>query len=174
MTLTHKLLLATVALAALAAPLSKQTDAAWSRTPVPRPAPVGHGCMFYNASVATAVALDNNTTAQTDALFQLPLQVVVTNTATSAITLCASQNPSATIDRTGRFSASGVYSAGPGPCRVFGAGVTDYFGVDSETFFRTGAGWPVGSVPSLIQQTYLMVINPAGAGSSDFFVCEVQ
>jgi hypothetical protein len=107
-------------------------------------------------------------------LLGLPLQVAVTNTATSAITICASQNPTATIDRGGYFSVGTAYSAGPGVCRIIAAGAIEvFFGVGTDSFMRTGGGWPVGSVPALVQQTYLMVVDPAASGS-DFIVCEVR
>lgn len=154
-------------------PKKTSYDPAWSRTAMTVPEPRGRGCITYNATTAAATALVRNGYG-TRAVYSLPLQVVVSNTATSAITLCASQNPATSVDRTGLFPASGVYSLGAGICRIFPAGSTDYFGVPSDGFSGVGGGFPVGTVPALGASTYLLVINPAGTGSSDLHVCEVE
>lgn len=159
----------------LTAAFPKKTsyDPAWSRTAMTVPEPRGRGCITYNATTAAATALVRNGYG-TRAVYALPLQVVVSNTATSAITLCASQNPATSVDRTGLFPASGVYSLGSGICRIFPAGATDYFGVPSDGFSGGASGFPVGAVPALGASTYLLAINPAGTGSSDLHVCEVE
>jgi hypothetical protein len=154
-------------------PKKTSYDPAWSRTAMTVPEPRGRGCITSNATTAAAAALVRNGYG-TRAVYQLPLQVVVTNTATSAITLCASQNPATSVDRTGLFPASGVYSLGAGICRVFAAGATDYFGVPSDAYSGVAGGFPVGTVPALGLNTYLLAINPAGTGSSDVIVCEVE
>lgn len=166
---TKRLLFALGAFLLLTAALSKNTDLAWSRTTITRPAPAGRGCSTYNPA-STSFILENNGT-NTDSLFQLPLQVTITNTGTAAATVCATQDPAATINRFGYFSAGTAYSAGPGNCKVVVAGAQDvYMGVDTDSFFRTGAGWPVGAVPALIGQTYLIMNKSVG----DLTICEVQ
>lgn len=153
----------------LTAALSKQTDSAWSRTPVTLPAPVGHGCMTYNPA-ATSFILESNGT-NTDASFRLPLQVHITNTGTAAATICATQDTGATINRFGYFSAGTSYSAGSGICTVVAAGAQSvFFGVAADSFFNTGAGWPVGSVPSVVGRTYLVMNKSEG----DLTICEVE
>ena len=154
-------------------PKKTSYDEAWARTAMVVPAPRGNGCIAYQATSGAAFVLERNGT-NTDATWTLPLQVVVTNTATSTFILCAHQDTAPTINAYGYFSAGTSYSAGPGICRFFSAGSTDYFGVASDAFSRTGAGIPVGGTIANPSTVYLSAIMPGGSSENRAYICEVE
>jgi hypothetical protein len=197
-----KLLIALMALIALPAAAAEPGNPSyveqWARTPVTVPSPRGLGCMVYAAAAATATPLrDANANY---AVFTLPVQYLIVNTATSAVTVCNTQDVDATIDRVGRFSVEDDatrYAAGPGSCVIVGAGGTAFHGAFNQTFAQTSGSWTVGSnarsctgtgapceVTANCQtgactggktaKTYVSIVNAAGSGSGDVYICEIE
>ncbi len=171
-------LIALLGLALLGAfPKKTSYDSAWSRTAMTVPGPRGKGCIVYRPTSGASFVLEENGT-NTDAVFELPLQVVITNTATSTFILCAHQTAAPTINALGYFSSGAAHPAGPGICRFIAAGATDYFGVASDAFSGTTgsgtAGNPVGYAANFAGRTYLSGMNPGGSSEGAAIICEVE
>ncbi|UOF79526.1 hypothetical protein [Bacteriophage sp.] len=190
--------LACIALAHAAQPLPLSYSAQWSRTPVTRGAPDGVGCIRHVAT-ATAAQMFHNSGARV--VWSLPLQVIISNTSSSAVKVCASQDPTPIITGAGNFSAAtnGTYAAGRGMCTPMIPSLSVYFfGVALNSFGLTSGTERVGmrrgectsgnqpcdlnadcnagtcSLTSRPRGTYLFLINEAGSGSGYVDVCEIE
>lgn len=172
----------------------------WARTPIARGAPSGAGCAKSTATSTGATVFRGANNGEQPLAFELPLQLKITFTSTSPVTLCASQDPTPIINRLGRFSAdsAGYYSAGGGPCYPLQP-PSDYFGEDRYAFAPEASVPAVGGKPwrcatsltpcsvdsdcpsgggactdtAKSSKTYVFAIFEAGSGSSAV-ACDVR
>jgi hypothetical protein len=124
----------------------------WSRTPLVTNGPAKTGCSVFTPTARTNQTVRNNASPYYDNVYSLPVQLKIVNGSTTAITVCATQDPAPSISRLGVFSADGssLYSAGNGPCMIIPSGVTDFMGISETTFVRrAGFGVPIGSRPGV-------------------------
>lgn len=175
-------------------------SAQWSRTAVTKPAPIGRGCRGVIPASTAAYVLTRND--GTRSVYSLPLQLKIVNTATSAVLVCATQDPTPVINTHGYFSADSdsLYAAGEGICQVIPAGVVDFVGVFRNSFNNVGLGYPPGggrrgtcssngapcfatsecesggtcTLTQYSNATLVATVMPAGSGSGTIFVCEVN
>ena len=172
----------------------------WSRTQVTRAMPFGRGCMHYDATAATSTILRNPDSSA--AVIQLPMQLMIVNTATSVAMVCSTQDVDASFDRNGYFTAEDDatrYAAGKGVCTPVPGGGTNFHGTFLGSFRQSNDSWPVGSnvrscsvsgapcevsgncpagsgtcTGPRVDKTYIGIIVPAGSGAGTVYVCEVQ
>ena len=172
----------------------------WSRTQVTKAMPQGRGCMHLDATGSTNTILRNPDSSY--AVIDLPTQLYVVNTATSAVLVCSTQDVDASIDRNGYFTAEDDatrYAAGKGICTPFAGGSSGFHGTFRSSFDLSGGSWPVGSnrlscsvsgapcevngncpagsgtcTGPRVHKMYVSVIVPGGSGEGTVYICEVE
>lgn len=110
----------------------------WQRTPIAVAGPRGLGCAMATHTTTAATLLRRQDGRRQ--LFTFPAQILVTNSSTAAVTICASQDLTPIIHAGGWFLADSTnggtwpqYSAGQGACMTFSPG-THFFGLADSSF----------------------------------------